>query len=106
LILLQLVDVGGVVGREQRVGQRPQRDAIEEEPGAAADDEGARLERRPCEPGPRRDVVAIGVDGVEPLQVVAQSQVQGQVGRGTPLVLHVEPEVRVALFHLGLGEGL
>ncbi len=52
LWLAQLTDVGGVARREQRVGGRPHRHAIEEHAGAAADDEGLRGGRRPDDARP------------------------------------------------------
>ena len=75
-VLAQRGDVGGVAGRHQRVGERAQRHAIVEEPGAAAHDRAARIRRRPREADARRHVVGVGVDGLEPLQVVAHAGVE------------------------------
>ena len=44
--------------------------------------------------GARPDVVAIGANGLQELQVVAQPGVQRQAGANLPLVLRVDPKVR------------
>ena len=57
-------------------------------------------------PTTRRDVVGVGVDRLEELQVVAHAEIQRDARADFPLVLHVDAEVRIRLRHLGDAERL
>ena len=77
-----------------RVGDGAQRHAIEEEAGAAADEQVVRRRGDQAKPDARRHVVRVGVDRLEELQVVAKAEVQRQARAGAPLVLRVDADVR------------
>lgn len=63
-------------------------------------------ERRPGEAEPWRDVVGVGCDGFEELQIVAETGVESERWGELPLVLRVEAEVGVGLGGDGVAEGL
>ena len=104
--LMQIVEIGGVPGGEDRVGDRAQGHAIEEQSGAAADDEIVRRRRRPGEADARRQVVRIGVDRLQELQVIAKPEVQRQLDAEPPFVLRVDADVGVGLRHDRVAERL
>ena len=104
--LPQRGQVGGVAGREQRVGHGPERYAVIEEAACASENRASRVERRPCETQSGRHVVRVGVDGLEELQIVPHAQVQRDGWRNLPFVLHVHTEVRIRLRNAGGAERL
>ena len=59
-----------------------------------------------AKPGARRDVVGIGGDGLQKLQIVADAQVQRQARADLPLILRVEADIRIGLRDDGIAEGL
>ena len=99
-------EVRRVSAREQRIGQGAERDAVIEQSEAAANDGSPRIEWRPGESGARRDVVRIGVNGFQELQIVADAQVESQTGADFPFVLCVESDVWIRLRNEGVAEGL
>ena len=99
-------DGGPVAVGLERVGERAQRDAVIEEAKAAANDGAAILEWRVGKAEAGRDVLGVGVDGLEPLQVVANAGVEGELRVDLPLVLRIHAEVGVGLRHDEVAEGL
>ena len=98
--------VGGVAGREHGVGHGAKRHAVVVDAGIAANERAAGGKGRPHHADPRRDVVRIGRDGLEPLQVVTDAGIQRDPRGQLPLVLRVQREVWIRLRDLGFAEGL
>ena len=94
--MFAVIAVAVTVGLE-RVGERAQRNAIVIEPKTATDDGATALKGRVSEAEAGRDVLGVSVDGLEPLQVVAHSGVQGELRAYLPLILRIHPEVGVGL---------
>src|SRR5258706_2497896 len=90
-------DVRCIAGGEQRIGESAQRDAIIEQTIAAAYDRAARSKRSPGKTGARRNVIEVGRDCLQELQIVAEPKIQGDARAYPPLILRIETEVRVSL---------
>ena len=95
-----------VPARQKRVRERAQRDAVIEQPVAAANHSAPRFERRPGETGARRDVVPVGYDGFQELQIVAHADVQGEPRARLPLILGIETDIRIGLGDKSIPERL
>ena len=104
--LAQLRYVGRVAGRQQGVGHGAERHAVVEDAGIAANDRAAGSEGRPHHADARRHVVGVGLDGLQPLQVVADAGVQRDARGHLPLVLGVQREVGIGLRDVECAEGL
>ncbi len=59
-----------------------------------------------AKPSARRNVVGIGGDGLEELQIVADAEVQGQARADLPFVLRIEADIRICLRNHGIAERL
>ena len=95
--LAQIGEVGGVAGRQKRIGKRAQRNAVVEEPVAASHHGAPGFKGRPGKTHARRKVVPVGRDRFQELQVIPQAGIQSQARVDLPLVLSIEPDVRVGL---------
>src|SRR5262249_43416715 len=104
--LAQVVQLGCVAGRQQRIRQRTKRNAIVKDSGAASKYRVRVTERRPGKPDARREIVAIGVDRLQKLKVVSQPRVDRQPRTHLPLVLSVNPDIGIGLGHLARAKGL
>ena len=102
----RFADDGGVVRREQRVGERPQRNAVVEQPVTAAHHRAARRKRGPRKAGARRNVPGLSRDGLQKFQIVANAEIQGEVGSHLVLILRVEADVGIRLVDLRYAERL
>ncbi len=95
--LLEILEIGGVFRRKQRVRKGAERHAIVKQPHTCADERSARVEWRPCDACTRRDVIGICFDRLQELEIVPDAEIQRDFGMYLPLVLRVEADVRVRL---------
>lgn len=86
-----------VAAREKCIGERPQGDSIIKQPKAATNHRSLRVKWRPGESGARRDVVRVGIDRLQELKVVADSEIQREARAHLPFVLCVNAEIRIGL---------
>src|SRR5260370_5728763 len=77
-----------------------------EQPRAAAKPGPARRKWRQRKARARRNVVRIGSDGLQELQIVPAPTVGSQPGAQLPLILCKEPDVRVSLWEYGIAKRL
>ena len=104
--LMEIARIGRVAGGEDRVGHCAQRHAVEEEPGASTNQPATMRRRRPGDARTRRQVVRVGVDRMEELQVIAKPEVERQARCGAPFVLHIYANVGIRLRDHGVAERL
>ena len=104
--LTQAGKVYRISRRQQRVCERAKRHAIVEQSRAPANERASRFGRRPHEPDARRDVVPVGMDRLQELEIVADAGVHRDAGAGFPLVLRVHSNVRIGLRYDGCAESL
>ena len=74
--------------------------------GAAPDDRARRARRRPGNSDAWRQVIGVGRDGLEKLQVVSKAGVERHAWSDLPFVLRVEAHIRIPLRHSGRSKRL
>ncbi len=95
--LTQLGGIRGIPGRQQRIGKRAQWHAIVKQSRAQTYNGAAIPPGRPGQADARRDIVFVGGDRFQELQVVSQPGVESQVRVGAPFILRVKADVRIGL---------
>ena len=77
--LAEIGDISRVPSGQKRIRERTEGNSVIEEAITTPDYSGVRWGRQPREAGARRNVVRVGCNRFQKLQVVAQTQIHGQL---------------------------